>query len=302
MKKTSASLGLPALLLPVVLGSLALCSPAGAQQSPAEPQTPNAQRASDAPTAPEAQLNSLDALPDSPGALVSSSAPDSLAPATDLQSSPTPQTSPASTSNTKNTAPKRLFYILPNFRTVSVGTVLPPLTVKDKFVLATQDSFDYSALLLAIAVAGEADVANDDPEFGSGGIGFGRYLWHAAVDQTSENYWVEFIIPAITHEDTRYYNLGTGGFRKRAEYSLGQVLVTRTDSGKRTFNAGEVFGAGISAGLSNLYYPTPERTVGNTLFKYATNVIIDGLSYFVKEFYPEISGSVRHSKQQTAAP
>jgi hypothetical protein len=45
--------------------------------------------------------------------------------------------------------PKRILWIIPNYRAVSANTQLPPLSVKGKFWLATQDSFDYSSFALA---------------------------------------------------------------------------------------------------------------------------------------------------------
>jgi hypothetical protein len=89
------------------------------------------------------------------------------------------------------------------------------------------------------------------PEFHQGAAGFARYFWHNAVDQTSENYMVEFVVPSITHEDTRYYTLGRGGFFKRTGYALSRAVVTRSDAGNNVFNASEVLGAGASAGLSS---------------------------------------------------
>ncbi len=41
---------------------------------------------------------------------------------------------------------KRILGIIPNFRTVSADTKLPPQNVKEKFFTAAQDTFDYSAL------------------------------------------------------------------------------------------------------------------------------------------------------------
>ncbi len=202
----------------------------------------------------------------------------------------------------EDTQPKRIFGILPNFRSVTAGTKLPPQTTKDKFVTASQDSFDYSAILLAVVVAGYSDATNATPEFGSGGIGYGRYLWHTYVDQTSENYFVEFIIPVITHEDTRFYSLGKGGFGKRLGYSLSRVFVTRSDSGHTVFNAGEIIGAGAAAGVSNLYYPRPERTAGNTLDKWGTSLGIDLVSFVVKEFYPDINHKLFHQRTPTTSP
>jgi len=196
---------------------------------------------------------------------------------------------------------KRIFGIIPNFRAVTAGTKLPPQTVKDKFITASQDSFDYSSLTLAAAVTLETYVANSTPEFGSGGVAFGRYFWHNYVDEVSENYFVEFIFPAIAHEDTRYYSLGRGGFAKRAGYSLSRAFITQTDSGRRTFNASEIIGAGAAAGVSNLYYPRPERTITNTADQWATSVGIDVLSFFVREFYPDIYHSIFHEKLAPAS-
>ena len=82
----------------------------------------------------------------------------------------------------------------------------------------------------------------------------------------SENYMVEFIFPTITHEDSRFYTLGHGGFLKRTGYALSRAVVTRTNSGSETFNISEVFGAGASSGLSNLYYPSASRSVGESAY------------------------------------
>jgi hypothetical protein len=189
---------------------------------------------------------------------------------------------------------KRILGIIPNFRSVNADVHLPPQSVKDKFVTASQDSFDYSSIFIPLAVAGYDYARNSTPEFGKGGAGYARYFWHSAVDQTSENYFVEFIVPVITHEDTRYYSLQRGGFLKRAGYSLSRAVVTRSDSGGRTFNYSEVFGAGAAAGVSNLYYPSPERTFKNTGEQWGTSVGIDALSFFVKEFSPDITHALFH--------
>ena len=191
---------------------------------------------------------------------------------------------------------KRIFGIIPNFKSVSAGTILPPQTFKDKFITASQDSFDYSSLTLAAAVSLQSYATDATPEFHTGGAAFGRYFWHTYLDEISENYLVEFIIPVATHEDTRYYSLGRGGFAKRATYSLSRAFITKTDSGKRTFNFSEIVGAGASAGLSNYYYPRPERTLDNTINKWGVNVGIDVASFFFREFSPDIYHAMFHQK------
>ncbi len=191
---------------------------------------------------------------------------------------------------------KRILGIIPNFRSVSADQKLPPMTVKEKFSEATQDSFDYSSIFLPAAVAGYDDARRATPEFGHGGIAYGRYLWHTAVDQTVENYAVEFIGPVITHEDPRYYTKGRGGFIKRTEYSLSRVVITRSDNDREVFNSSEIFGALGAAGISNLYYPSRERSVGNTMETFGTSIGIDALTFMFHEFWPDINGALFHMK------
>jgi hypothetical protein len=192
---------------------------------------------------------------------------------------------------------KRILGIFPNFRAVSANVHLPPQSVKEKFVTATHDSFDYSSVFLPAAVAGINQATNNVPEFHQGAAGYGRYFWHTFVDQTSENYFVEFIVPTITHEDTRYYTLGSGGFMKRAEYSLSRVVITRNDAGHNTFNISEILGAGAGAGISNLYYPQSQRTFSNTASRWGTSVGIDAGTFLIHEFWPDINHKLFHGKQ-----
>jgi hypothetical protein len=231
---------------------------------------------------------------------------DSIPPSTDKSQqqtpdAPTPQQPPDSP--TAQAAPadqpaqqtKRILGIIPNFRAISANQKLPAQSVKEKFVTATEDSFDYSAIFIPALLAIYSEQTNATPEFGHGGVGYGRYFWHSAVDQTSENYMVEFVVPSLTREDTRYYTLGTGGFFKRAGYALSRAVVTRSDSGKEVFNASEVVGSGASSGLSSLYYPTRERSFGNTGKEWGLDVAIDGASFVAKEFWPDINHWLFHA-------
>ncbi len=214
------------------------------------------------------------------------------------ESQPAPQTDPQApqpqAADHTDQQTKRILGILPNFRSVSANVKLPPQSVKEKFIAASEDSFDYSSLFIPLAIAGYSLHENADPEFGTGGLAYARYLWHAAVDQTSENFLVEAIVPSITHEDSRYYTLGHGGFIKRTSYAFSRAVITRSDSGKEVFNASEVIGAGASAGISTLYYPSAERSVSSAGSQWGLDIGIDALSFEVKEFWPDINHYLFH--------
>ncbi len=222
-----------------------------------------------------------------------SSTANSTAPQNQPGQSQPPQ---SATEDSSGKQTKRILGIVPNFRAISANEKLPPETVKEKFVDATEDSFDYSSIFFPLVIAGYNQARDATPQFHQGAAGFARYFWHSAVDQTSENYMVEFIFPTVTHEDARYYTLGHGGFMKRAGYALSRAVVTRTDSGKETFNFSEVVGAGSAAGLSNLYYPSASRTLGNTGSQWGLDIGIDAGVFVFREFWPDINRRIFHNK------
>jgi hypothetical protein len=190
---------------------------------------------------------------------------------------------------------KRILWIIPNFKAVDANTQLPPLSVKQKFWLATQDSTDYSSFIYVGMVAGISMAGKSEPSFGQGASGYGIYYAHSYADGFIENYMVEAIVPTLTKQDPRYYTLGHGGFFKRAGYAASQLLVTRTDSGKRTFNISEIAGAGAAAGISNAYYP-PGNTWVKTYQRWGSQVLQDGLGNLLKEFWPDIDRAIFHNK------
>lgn len=191
---------------------------------------------------------------------------------------------------------KRILWIFPNYRAVSADTQLPPLSLKTKFWLATQDSFDYSSFVTAGMLAGLSQAKRSYPEFGQGAKGYGRYYWHAAADQAVGNYLTEAIVPAVTREDPRYYTLGHGSFLKRTGYAVSRLLVTRTDSGGRTINISEIVGNGAGAGISDFYYPSRERTWTKTGQKWVTQIALDGVFNVLKEFWPDVNHFIFHGK------
>jgi hypothetical protein len=226
----------------------------------------------------------------------SSAAPDGkMTPADDIQASSLPASS-VRQDNSRGQQSKRILGIIPNYKAVSADTKLPPLSRKGKFVLATQDSFDYSSLLVAGFTAGLAQARDSYPEFRQGSAGFGRYYWHSFADQALGNYLTEFIVPSLTQEDPRYYTRFHGGLLPRTGYAFNRLFIIRRDSGGQTFNFSEIVGNGAGAAISNLYYPRRERTWTKTGQKWANQVALDGVFNFLKEFWPDIRHDILRQK------
>jgi hypothetical protein len=225
--------------------------------------------------------------------------PDDPSAVHDQQSSQTPaqQTTDdpdaVSTNGTQQT--KRILGIVPNFRSVSADTRLPPMSPKDKFIIAGKDTFDYSSFLIAGIQAGISMDGNSYPEFHQGLKGYGRYYWHTLADTVDENFMVGGLGPMVFKQDNRFYTLGHGGFRKRSVYAVTRVLISRKDDGDSTFNFAEIIGSGAAAGASTLYYPTRYRTWTKVGQKWLTSDLIDSFNFFYKEFWPDVNKRIFHT-------
>src|SRR3984893_3437596 len=191
---------------------------------------------------------------------------------------------------------KRMFWIIPNFAAVSADTELPPLTTREKYSLALQDSVDYSSFVWSGMLAGQSMALRSYPEFHNGMAGYSRYYWRAFADQASGSFFTEALVPAVTHEDPRYYTLGHGGFFRRVKYALSRIVVTKTDSGGRSFNYAEIVGNGMEAGVSNLYYPPQERSLHNTGMNYLAQLEAASINNIIREFWPDIRHKMLRQK------
>jgi hypothetical protein len=114
------------------------------------------------------------------------------------------------------------------------------------------------------------------------------------TDSVVETALVEFIVPVATHEDTRYYRLGSGGVVKRTAFAVKRVLVIRNDAGQDTFNFSEIVGSGAAAGISNFYYPRSQRTLDSTVENWGLNVAIDAAGFVAREFLPDVMEKLSH--------
>lgn len=227
-------------------------------------------------------------LPDAPGTELMEQTTTQTVPAT-----ANGQAAPVTTGEPQQT--KRILGIMPNFSSVSADTKLPPLSPKDKFVLAAKNSFDYSSFIIAAIQSGISFADDSYPEFGEGAEGYGQYFWHTLVDTADENFMVSGLFPVIFHQDPRFYTLGHGGAGKRALYAASRVLISRTDDGNKMFNFSEIIGSGSAAGISSLYYPEEYRTWTKVGQKWLTSDIIDGANFVFKEFWPDINKHVFRS-------
>ena len=104
------------------------------------------------------------------------------------------------------------------------------------------------------------------------------------------------VFPTLLHQDPRYFQVGKGGAWHRVIGSVSQILVTRSDSGEGQFNYSEVVGNAVAAGISNLYHPPDQRTLGHAVSVWGTDVMLNALCNVAKEFWPDIRRKIHKQK------
>lgn len=164
---------------------------------------------------------------------------------------------------------QRVFGIIPNFYVVYDQNAAP-LTAKMKFKLALRTSTDPVTLIGVFFVAG-IDQGTDRPDYVEGAKGFGQRLGSTYADGVSDILIGGAILPALLHQDPRYYYQGTGTKKSRAFHAMASAFVCKGDNGRRQPNYSTIGGDLASSALNMTYYPDSDRTA----WLAAENFVID---------------------------
>jgi hypothetical protein len=169
---------------------------------------------------------------------------------------------------------------------------LPAPSLTEKWNFFVSETVTPLALVPAVPDAVVSQLTRSAPLYG-------KHFWKrdaflkrfgaTVADNTSQNFFSDFVLASAFHEDTRYIRKGhSRGMWPRIGYAISRAVVTRTDSGDPTFNWANVVGCAMSAGLSNAYYPPGSRTASVAAVNWATNVAGAGLSNLMPEFGSDV--------------
>jgi hypothetical protein len=263
---------------------------------------------------PAAQRTIVAELPDAPApefALASAApaqqtvqqpAPASATPAQDSSSSQAPSEQSATEKSQHEKAEEqireqeqqRIVGILPSFN-VSYRSDAVSLTAKQKLGLAFRSSTDPVAFAVAGAAAGYHEVADDDTGFGWGVEGYGKRWGAAYLDAFDGAMIGNGILPAILHQDPRYFRLGHGSTSHRLLYALmTNVMCKHDNTGRWEPNYSNVTGNIISGAISNLYYPSQNSGIGQTFTNGFIVTAEGGFGSIFEEFWPDVSRKFLH--------
>jgi hypothetical protein len=189
---------------------------------------------------------------------------------------------------------QRVLGILPSFN-VSYRSDAVSLTAKQKLSLAFHSTTDPVAFAAAFVVAGAHEVTDSDKGFGWGIEGYGKRSGAAYLDAFNGTMIGNGILPAILHQDPRYFRLGHGTATHRMLYALMTNVMCKHDkTGKWEPNYSNVAGNIASGAISNLYYPSDGSGIGQTFTNGFIVTAEGGFGSLFQEFWPDISRKFLH--------
>jgi hypothetical protein len=171
---------------------------------------------------------------------------------------------------------------------LSLANDTRPMSPGGKFKLFALNTVNPFQFVATAGWAGIEQAENTYPSWGQGGEGFGKRFGALYASTASSNFFGTFLFPSILRQDPRYFRKETGGFGTRLGYSLSRVFVTRSDHGHSVPNLSLWLGAGSSAALGNLYYPTDQQGAGDVLGRAGINIATTAGFNIAREFWPDI--------------
>jgi len=189
---------------------------------------------------------------------------------------------------------QRVVGIVPSFN-VSYRADAISLTASQKLHLAFRSAVDPMAFASAFVMAGYHEGMNNI-DFQWGAKGYGQRAGVAYLDSFDGTMIGNGILPAILHQDPRYFRLGHGATTHRMLYALMSGVVCKHDNThKWEPNYSNVLGNLASGGISNLYYPSANSNgVGQTFTTGLVETAEGGFGSLFQEFWPDISRKFLH--------
>jgi Carboxypeptidase regulatory-like domain len=179
---------------------------------------------------------------------------------------------------------QRFIGVIPNFY-ISYVHDPAPMTTKQKFSLASHDTFDPVSLIGVGLAAGIEQANNTYAGYGEGAAGYGKRFAAKFGDGRTSDFLSHAVFPSLFHQDPRYFYQGTGSVKSRMLHAASFAIITRSDSGKPMPNYSYFLGDIGSGALSNLYYPHADRGIGLVFTNAAIGIAGKAGGTIIREFF-----------------
>lgn len=167
-----------------------------------------------------------------------------------------------------------------------------PMTWKQKGYLALHDFTDLPNLGTIAGISAITVGINSHTAYGPGWKGYGKIVGVSLAQDGTGQFFGIFAIPAVLHQDPRYYRMPHASIPRRILYSISRTVISRDDGGGWMPNYATLLTYGINSEISNLYVPGIHPNWQSTLARTVTGIATDPANNLIEEFLPDVASHV----------
>jgi hypothetical protein len=173
-----------------------------------------------------------------------------------------------------------------------IATSPGPLSVGKKFELFVDQGIS-PPYILAAGISSAFNQARDVPKsYGQGWDAYGGRYGESIARASSDSFFSTFLFASIFRQDPRFFPQNHPTLWGSVKYSAERLVVTRTDSGRNTFNSSGLLGPVATEALANDYLPRSEQTGAKTGERIGTDLAWRFAGNMFKDYWPTVFHSM----------
>jgi hypothetical protein len=188
--------------------------------------------------------------------------------------------------------PKPCTELIYPYQRFLTDNIVIPMTWQQKGYLALHDLTDPANFGTILGISAITIGADSHSAYGPGLKGFGKIVGVSLLQDATAQFFSDFAIPVVVHQDPRYFRMPHAPLTKRIIYSISRTVISRSDSGRSIPNYGTLLSYPISAEIDNLYVPGIHPDGPSTAERILTGYGLDPINNLLNEFLPDVASRV----------
>lgn len=174
-------------------------------------------------------------------------------------------------------------------RTIGPGMAAEQWGAKEKFTAAFLKQVSIGGFASPVFVGAWQQARDSRPHYGTDSGAYGQRIGAAYARQSTQSFLNIGLMSSVLHDDPRYYVLGpTHTFKSRVIYAATRVLVTRKDDGSNAPNIPLFVGVVSSQALAEGFYPDQDQKWSRVVTGSLGSLAAKMASQQFKEFSAEV--------------
>jgi len=174
-----------------------------------------------------------------------------------------------------------------------IATSAGPMTAGEKFRLFVNQSISPPYIIMPLISSAYNQARNVPKEYGQGWNAYGNRYGEEIARAASNSFFSTFVYASMMHQDPRFFPQQRPSLWGSIKYSAQRLFVTRTDSGRDTFNSSGILGTLTAESLANAYLPVSQQTAGKTFERFGTDMAWKFAGNMFKDYWPMLFHSLK---------